>query len=176
MMSKKFWIALGLLVVLIGIFLGVNILPKPTTSADTRAAMVDTNSNNKLMVSLESFKGSHHDAEILLEKLTVLKAGLESAIATKDIDLLKSTVNNTYRIMDNVNTNRLPTIAPFEVCDDALDTLGLYAVAYKTYYSNTDKVHINQINKLKNAFNSEFTQCQNIVNDKPVETLYQDYQ
>lgn len=89
-------------------------------------------------LSLDSFKGFHHDAEILLEKLTVLKMGLESAIKTKNIGLLESTVNNTYRTMDNVSVSRIPTIAPFEICDEALDTLGLYAVASKTYYSDAN--------------------------------------
>ncbi|WP_201618209.1 hypothetical protein [Psychrobacter urativorans] len=175
-MNKGFWMSVGFLVLLAGGLVGLRSLFKPDTSTNTDTVNVDINSDTKLMISLESFKGFHHDAEILLEKLTVLKTGLEKAIDTKDINLLGSTVNNTYRIMDNVNVSRMPTIAPFEICDEALDTLGLYAAASKTYYSDADPMDIGQINEMRNTFNAQFSQCQSIVNDKPVEALYQDYQ
>lgn len=167
-MNKEFWMSLGLLLLLAGGLIGLRSLFKPDTSKNT-------DSDIRLMISLESFKGFHHDAEILLEKLTVLKTGLESAIDTKDIGLLGNTVNNTYRIMDNVSINRLPTIAPFEVCDEALDTLSRYAVASKTYYSANAQMNMGQIDEMRNIFNAKFAQCQSIVNDKPVEILYQDY-
>ena len=173
-LSKRFWIFIGLLLLVIGGFLGFNNLYKSAGSKTDTAT--NNNANTKLMMSLESFKGFHHDAEILLEKLTTLKAGLESAIDTKDIKLLASTINNTYRIMDNVSANRIPTIAPFEICDEALNSLGVYAVASKNYYSGSKKIDISQINRMKNTFNTQFAQCQSIVNDKPVEVLYQDYQ
>ncbi|SLJ85188.1 hypothetical protein DABAL43B_1997 [Psychrobacter sp. DAB_AL43B] len=127
-------------------------------------------------MSLDKFSGFHHDAEILLEKLTVLKTGMESAIATQDSKLLTSTISNTYRIIDNVNVNRLPTIAPFEVCDEALNTLSLYAISAKANYSRTNKTDIDQVHELRDSFNIQFAQCQSIVNDKSVEALYQDYQ
>jgi hypothetical protein len=184
-MNKGFWISVGLLILLAG---GLRSLFKPATSINTDAAVVnmnsdanvntnvDTNANAKLMISLDSFRGFHHDADILLKELTVLKADTESAIATKDIKLLGIAINNTYRVMDNVNINRIPTIAPFEVCDRALATLSRYAISTKTYYSNPDKTNIDDVNELKNTFNTKFTQCQSMVNDKSVEALYQDYQ
>ncbi|TXD98262.1 hypothetical protein ES754_04830 [Psychrobacter frigidicola] len=179
-MNKSFWISVGLLVALAAGLVGLRSFFKPATSENTNSASVstnvDTSADTKLMISLESFRGFHHDAEILLEKLTILKTGLENAIITKDIGLLGSTVNNTYRIMDNVSVSRLPTIAPFKVCDEALDTLGLYAVASKTYYSDTGQINIDQIDKMRATFNTQFSRCQNIVNDKSVEALYQDYQ
>ncbi|WP_350558877.1 hypothetical protein [Psychrobacter sp. CAL346-MNA-CIBAN-0220] len=175
-MNRGFWISVGLLALLAGSLVGLRSWFKPATSTNTNAAIVDTNSNTKLMISLESFKGFHHDAAILLEKLTVLKTGLESGIDTKNIGLLGSTVNNTYRIMDSVSVNRLPTIAPFEICDEALARLGVYAVAAKTYYSDTGKINIDQIDEMRNTFNTKFSQCQSMVNDKSVEALYQDYQ
>ncbi|MEC5210107.1 hypothetical protein RCH20_001174 [Psychrobacter sp. PL15] len=175
-MNKGLWMSVGLLVLLAGGLIGLRSFFKPATSTDTNAAIVSSDSDTKLTISLESFEGFHHDAEILLEKLTVLKTGLESAVATKDIGLLDSTVNNTYRIMDNVSVSRIPTIAPFEVCDEALATLGRYAVASKTYYSAADSMNIGQIDEMRNTFNTQFGQCQSIVNDKPVAALYQDYQ
>ena len=174
-MNKGFWLTVGLLVLLAGILFGLRSLYKPAISAGVSSG-VDTDSNTKIMMSLDKFSGFHHDAEILLEKLTVLKAGMESAIATQDSKLLASTISNTYRIIDNVNVNRLPTIAPFEVCDEALNTLSRYAISAKTYYSNADKINIDQVNALRDTFNTQFAQCQSIVNDKSVEALYQDYQ
>ena len=101
---------------------------------------------------------------------------MESAVANQDTKLLASTISNSYRIIDNVNVNRLPTIAPFEVCDEALNTLSLYAISAKTYYSRPEKTNIDQVNELRDTFNSQFAQCQSIVNDKSVEALYQNYQ
>ena len=170
-MNKGFWLTIGLLVLLAASLVGLRSLYKPAISVD-----VGIDTNTKVMMSLDKFSGFHHDAEILLEKLTVLKTGMESAIATQDTKLLASTISNTYRIIDNVNVNRLPTIAPFEVCDEALNTLSLYAISTKTYYSNTDKMNIKQLNELRDTFNIQFAQCQSIVNDKSVEELYQDYQ
>ena len=174
-MNKGFWLTVGLLVLLAGSLFGLRSIYKPAISADVSFG-VNTDSNTKIMMSLDKFSGFHHDAEILLEKLTVLKAGMESAIATQDSKLLASTISNTYRIIDNVNVNRLPTIAPFEVCDEALNTLSRYAISAKTYYSNTEKINIDQVNALRDTFNIQFAQCQSIVNDKSVEALYQDYQ
>ena len=174
-MSKGLWVAIGLIVVAIAWFIGVTILYQPTssTSAVNNKASID---NTKVMVSLDKFKDFHHDAALLLDKLSVLKTGLESAIDTQDPKLLASTVNNTYRTMDSVSTNRVPTIAPFDVCDEALNNLGVYAVSAKTQYSNANKASLEDIYKLKTAFDTTFAQCQSIVNDKPVEVLYQDYQ
>ncbi len=173
-MNKGFWISVGILILLLAGLLGLRNLYKPVIAKDTDATTVDA--NPELMVSLEDFKGFHHDAELLLEKLTVLKTGLESATDTKDVKLLGSTVNNTYRVMDSVSVNRLPTIAPFKICDEALDTLGLYAVASKTYYAGSNKIDLSQIDEMRDTFNAQFAQCQRIVNDKSVEALYQDYQ
>ncbi|HSP84626.1 MAG TPA: hypothetical protein VLN09_02630 [Psychrobacter sp.] len=170
-MNKGFWLTIGLLVLLAASLVGLRNLYKPAISVD-----VGIDTKTKVMMSLDKFSGFHHDAEILLEKLTILKTGMESAIATQDTKLLASTISNTYRIIDNVNVNRLPTIAPFEVCDEALNTLSLYAISAKTYYSNTDKMNIEQLNELRDTFNIQFAQCQSIVNDKSVEELYQDYQ
>ena len=61
-MNKGLWIAMSLLVLAGAWLVGINVLSKPATSTDTSAAEIDTNSNNKLMVSLESFKGFHHDS------------------------------------------------------------------------------------------------------------------
>ena len=174
-MNKGFWLTVGLLVLLAGSLFGLRSLYKPNMSADI-SAEAGADSNTKIMMSLDKFSGFHHDAEILLEKLTTLKTGMESAVANQDTKLLASTISNTYRIIDNVNVNRLPTIAPFEVCDEALNTLSLYAISAKTYYSNTNKTNINQVNELRDTFNIQFSQCQSIVNDKSVEALYQDYQ
>ena len=173
-MNKEFWLTIALLAILAGGLVGLRSLYKPATSAGV-AAGAGTDPNTKIMMSLDKFSGFHHDAEILLEKLTVLKKGIESATANKDTKLLASTISNTYRIIDNVTVNRLPTIAPFEVCDEALNTLNLYAISAKTYYSNTEKMNIDQVNELRDAFNTQFAQCQSIVNDKSVEELYQDY-
>lgn len=175
-MSKGLWIAISLLVLALAWFVGVNVLYKPAGLTDTNAAVVDPNANTKIMMSLDKFSGFHHDADILLKELTVLKADTESAIATKDIKLLGLAINNTYRVMDNVNINRIPTIALFEVCDEALDSLSRYAISTKTYYSNLDRTGINDVNELKEVFNTKFAQCQSIVDDKSVEALYQNYQ
>ena len=78
--------------------------------------------------------------------------------------------------MDNVNINRLPTIAPFEVCDEALDSLSRYATSAKSYYANPNETDVNKVNELKQDFDSKFTACQSVVTDKPVEALYQEYQ
>ena len=174
-MNKGFWLTIGLLVILAGSLFGLRSIYKPNMSADV-SAEAGADSNTKIMMSLDKFSGFHHDAEILLEKLTVLKMGMESAIANKDTKLLASTISNSYRIIDNVNVNRLPTIAPFEVCDEALNTLSRYAISAKTYYSNTEKMNIDQVNELRDTFNIQFAGCQSIVNDKSVEALYQDYQ
>lgn len=157
-MSKGLWVAIGLLVIAIAWFLGVNILYRPTTSTQINATAVDVdlNSNTKIMVSLDKSKGFHHDADILLKELTVLKADTESAIATKDVKLLKIAIINTYRVMDNVNINRMPTITPFEVCDDGLDTLSRYAISAKNYYFNIEKPNIKEVDELKNTFNTKF--------------------
>ena len=174
-MNKGFWLTVGLLVLLAGSLFGLRSLYKPNMSADI-SAEAGADSNTKIMMSLDKFSGFHHDAEILLEKLTTLKTGMESAVANQDTKLLASTISNTYRIIDNVNVNRLPTIAPFEVCDEALNTLSLYAISAKTYYSNTNKTNINQVNELRDTFNIQFSQCQSIVSDKSAAELYQDYQ
>lgn len=174
-MNKGFWLTVGLLVLLAASLFGLRSLYKPAISADVSAG-AGTDSNTKVIMSLDKFSGFHHDAEILLEKLTVLKTGMESAIATQDSKLLTSTISNTYRIIDNVNVNRLPTIAPFEVCDEALNTLSLYAISAKANYSRTNKTNIDQVHELRDTFNIQFSQCQSIVNDKSVEALYQDYQ
>lgn len=174
-MNKGFWLTVGLLVLLAASLVGLRSLYKPAISTDVSAG-TGTDSNSKVMMSLDKFSGYHHDAEILLEKLTVLKTGIESATANQDTKLLASTISNTYRIIDNVNVNRLPTIAPFEVCDEALNTLSLYAISAKSYYSNAGKTNIDQVNALRDTFNTQFAQCQSIVNDKSVEELYQDYQ
>ncbi len=174
-MSKGLWVAIGLIVVAIAWFIGVTMLyqPAPSTSSVNNKASID---NNKVMVSLDKFRDFHHDATLLLDKLSVLKTGLESAIDTKDPKLLASTVNNTYRTMDSVSTNRVPTIAPFEVCDEALNSLGVYAVSAKTQYSKANKASLEDINDLKTDFDTKFATCDSIVNDKPVEVLYQEYQ
>ena len=173
-MNKGFWLTIALLVLLAASLVGLRSLYKPAISTDVSAGTGD--SNTKVMMSLENFSGYHHDAEILLEKLTVLKTGMESATATQDTRLLASTISNTYRIIDNVNVNRLPTIAPFEVCDEALNTLSLYAISAKSYYANTDKMNIDHVNALRDTFNTQFAQCQSVVNDKSANELYQDYQ
>ncbi len=174
-MNKGFWLTVGLLVLLAGGLVGLRSLYKPNMSADI-SAEAGADLNTKIMMSLDKFSGFHHDAEILLEKLTTLKTGMESAVANQDTKLLASTISNTYRIIDNVNVNRLPTIAPFKICDEALNTLSLYAISAKSYYSNTKKMNIDQVNELRDTFNIQFSQCQSIVNDKSVEALYQDYQ
>lgn len=174
-MNKGFWLTVGLLVLLAGSLFGLRSLYKPNTPADV-SAEASADSNTKIMMSLDKFSGFHHDAEILLEKLTILKTGMESAVANQDTKLLASTISNSYRIIDNINVNRLPTIAPFEVCDEALNTLSLYAISAKSYYSNTHRANLAQVDELKKAFDTKFAQCQSIVNDKPVEALYQDYQ
>ena len=174
-MNKGFWLTIGLLVLLAASLFGLRSLYKPAISTDVSAG-AGTDSNTKILMSLEKFIGFHHDAEILLEKLTILKTGMESATANKDTKLLASTISNSYRIIDNVNVNRLPTIAPFEVCDEALNTLSLYAISAKSYYSNTEKMNIEQVNELRDTFNTQFAQCQSIVNDKSAKELYQDYQ
>ncbi len=174
-MNKGFWLTIVLLVLLAGSLIGLRSLYKSNMSADV-SAKADADSNTKIMMSLDKFSGFHHDAEILLEKLTILKTGMESAVANQDTKLLASTISNSYRIIDNVNVNRLPTIAPFEVCDEALNTLSLYAISAKTYYSRPEKTNIDQVNELRETFNSQFAQCQSIVNDKSVEALYKDYQ
>ncbi len=175
-MNKGFWLTAGLLVLLAFGLFGLRSLYNPATLTDTNATAIDTNANTKIMMSLDKFSGFHHDAGILLEELAVLKMDTERAIATEDPKLLGIAANNIYRVLDNVNTNRVPTIAPFEVCDEALDTLSLYAISAKTYYSNPDRTNIAEVNNLKEAFNTKFAQCQSIVNDKSVEALYQDYQ
>lgn len=174
-MNKGLWLTIGLLVLLAGSLVGLRSLYQPAISADALSG-VGADTTTKVMMSLDKFTGFHHDAEIILEKLTVLKTGLESAIDTKDVSLLGSTVNNTYRVMDSVSVNRMPTIAPFKICDEALNTLATYAVASKTYYSGSNNIDTDQIDAMRNTFNSQFDQCQSIVNDKSVESLYQDYQ
>ena len=174
-MNKGFWLTIGLLVLLAASLFGLRSLYKPAISTDVSAG-AGTDSNTKILMSLEKFIGFHHDAEILLEKLTILKRGMESAIATQDTKLLASTISNSYRIIDNVNVNRLPTIAPFEVCDEALNTLSLYAISAKSYYANTDKMNIDHVNALRDTFNTQFAQCQSVVNDKSANEFYQDYQ
>jgi hypothetical protein len=175
-MNKGFWISIGLLVLLAAALLGLRSLYNPIIAKDTGSAIIDTDTNIKLMMDLESFTGFHHDASLLLEQLTFLETDLEAALTAKDSDLLGTTVNNTYRVMDNVNANRAPTIAPFEVCDEALNSLSAYAIGSKTYYTNADKIDVEQVNALRETFDTKFAQCQSMVNDKPVEALYQDYQ
>lgn len=170
-MNKGLWLTIGLLVVLTSALIGIRSLFNPTTSDDSNIA-----TDTKILMRLETFADYHHDAEILLNELVTLKTDTERSIAAKDSRLLAVASNNIYRVLDNVNINRMATIAPFDVCDEALDNLSLYAISAKTYYSNTDEVDINQINSLKNDFDTKFAQCQSIVNDKPVEALYQEYQ
>lgn len=129
-----------------------------------------------LMMSLDSFKDYHNDAGIVLKKLTRLKESMDTAIELKNIHLLASVSKNTYRIINNVKTNRMTTIPIFEVCDEALDTLGMYASDAETYYSGRDTMTIGEIDNLRNTFNDEFEQCQSIVTDKTTEALYKDYQ
>lgn len=175
-MNKGFWLTAGLLVLLAFGLFGLRGLYNPATLTDTDATAVDTDENTKIMMRLEKFSGYHHDAEILLKEMSVLKTDTQRAITTEDPRLLGIAANNIYRVVDNVNINRIPTIVPFEVCDEALDNLSRYAISAKTYYSNPDKANINDINEQKQAFNTKFAQCESIVNDKPVEALYQDYQ
>lgn len=175
-MSKGLWVAIGLLVVAVAWFVGINVLYKSAESTDANATVTAADSNTKIMMSLEKFAGFHHDADILLKELTVLKADTQSAIVTKDIKLLGLAINNTYRVMDNIDINRVPTIALFEVCDEALNTLSRYVVSAKSYYSNPKKTPIDEVNEKKKVFDTNFAQCESIVNDKTVEALYQDYQ
>ncbi|MBU5617881.1 hypothetical protein KPY62_12435 [Psychrobacter sp. TAE2020] len=175
-MSKGLWVAIGLLVVAVAWFVGVNVLYKPAESTNANANVTATDSNTKIMMSLEKFAGFHHDADILLKELTVLKADTQSAIATKDIKLLGLAINNTYRVMDNVDINRVPTIAPFEVCDEALDTLSRYVISAKSYYSDPKKTPIYEVSEKKKVFDTNFAACQSIVNDRSVADLYQAYQ
>ncbi len=174
-MSKGLWIAISLLGIALAWFISVAVLYK-INATNTNVTVTNPNLNTKIIMDLDKFKGFHHDAQLLLEKLSVLKAGLESGIATKDSKLLTSTVNNVYRTMDSVSTSRVPTIEPFEVCDEALENLSVYAIAAKTYYASSVDNHTAQIDKMKNDFDVKFAQCQNRVNDKPVAALYQDYQ
>lgn len=81
-MNKEFWLTIGLLVILAGGLVGLRSLYKPATSADISSG-VDTDSNTKIMMSLDKFSGFHHDAEILLEKLTVLKREWKARLLTK---------------------------------------------------------------------------------------------
>ena len=171
-MSKGLWVAIGLIVVAIAWFIGVTILTSSTRSVSNKASI----DNAKVMVSLDKFKDFHHDAELLLDKLNVLKTVTETAIANKDPKLIGIAANNIYRVLDNVSVNRVPTIKPFEVCDETLDALSLYAISAKTYHSSAQKTNLAQVNELKKVFDTKFTQCQSIVNDKPVVVLYQDYQ
>ena len=175
-MSKGLWAAIGLLVVAVIWLVGVNLLYNQADSTDNKTTVADADANTKIMISLEKFKGFHHDAEILLKELTVLKADIAAAVAAKDSKLLGVAINNTYRVMDNININRQPTIAPFEVCDEALDTLSRYAISTKSYYSNAKKTTIATVNQQQKVFDTNFAACKSIVTDKSVETLYQDYQ
>ncbi len=170
-MSKGLWVMIGLLVVALAWLVSVKVLYKPDSSIEATSA-----SNTKIMMSLDKFKGFHHDADILLKELTVLKSDTQIAIAAKDTKLLGLVINNSYRVMDNVNINRLPTIAPFEVCDEALDSLSRYATSAKSYYANPNETDVNKVNELKQDFDNKFTACQSVVTDKSVEALYQDYQ
>lgn len=173
-MNKGFWLTIGLLVLLAFGLIGLRNLFNPATLTDTAA--MDTDANTKIMMRLDKFRGFYHDAGILLEELKVLKTDTERAIATEDPKLLGIATNNIYRVLDNVSTNRVPTIVPFDVCDEALDTLSLYAISAKTYYSSPDKTTMAEVNTRKEVFDTKFAQCESIVNDKPVEALYRDYQ
>lgn len=177
-MNKGFWLTAGLLVLLAFGLYGLRSMYDPaiTAEANTAGMSVDTDENNKIMMNLEKFSGYHNDAEILSKELVILKTDTERAVATKDSKLVGIAANNIYRVLDNVSVNRIPTIEPFEVCDEALDTLSLYAISAKAYYANTNKTTLKDINDLKTQFDTKFAQCQSIVNDKPVEALYQDYQ
>ena len=170
-MNKGLWVAIGLLVLALAWLISVKVLYKPDSSVETAPA-----SNTKIMVSLDKFKGFHHDADILLKELTVLKSDIEIALASEDIKLLGLVINNSYRVMDNVNINRLPTIAPFEVCDEALDALSRYAITAKKQYSDPNQNGLDKLNNSKKDFDTKFINCQSIVTDKPIEAIYQDYQ
>jgi hypothetical protein len=171
-MNKGLWLTIGLLVVLAATLFGIRSLFNPTTLSSTNALDTDT----KILMNFEKFEGYHHDAEILLNELMALKIDTERSIAAKDPKLLAIATNNIYRVVDNININRVATIALFEVCDEALDSLSLYAVNAKTYYANANNGNLNQLDELKSTFSTKFDQCQSVVNDKPVEALYQDYQ
>lgn len=129
-----------------------------------------------LIMSLGSFKDYHSDADIVLNKLTRLKDSMDEAIKLKNIHLLASVSKNTHRVIDNVKTNRMTTIPIFEICDEALVTLGIYATDAEKYYSGSATMTIGEIDNLRNAFDDEFKQCQSVVTDKTAEALYQDYQ
>lgn len=177
-MNKGLWVAIGLLVLALAWLVSVKVLYQPTDSVAGNTTMADsaTAANTKIMMSLDKFKGFHHDADILLKELTVLKSDIESAIASEDGKLLGLVINNSYRVMDNVNINRLPTIAPFEVCDEALDALSRYAINAKKQYSNPNQNALDKFNNSKQDFDTKFAACQNIFTSKSVEALYQDYQ
>lgn len=170
-MIKGLWVVIGLLVLALAWLVSVKVLYKADSSLDATSA-----ANTKVMMSLDKFSGYHHDADILLKELTKLRSDTQIAIESKDIKLLARVINNSYRVMDNININRLPTIKPFEVCDEALDSLSRYATSAKTYYANPNDTDVTNVDKLQQDFDSKFTACQSIVNDKPVEALYQDYQ
>ena len=176
-MNKGFWLTILLLVLLTFGLYGLRNLSDPAATAETNAAGVNVaTDNNKIMMGLEKFSGFYNDAEILSKELVILKTDTERAIATKDSKLVGIAANNIYRVVDNVNTNRIPSIAPFKACDEALNILSLYAINAKSYYADADKASLEEINDLKTQFEVKFAQCQSIVNDKPVEALYQDYQ
>ncbi len=162
---------ISLLVLALAWLVSIKILYKPDSAVEATLA-----SNDKIMMSLDKFKGFHHDADILLKELTVLRSDTQIAVAAKDNKQLGLAINNSYRVMDNVNINRIPTIAPFKVCDDTLETLSRYATSAKTYYANPDKNGLQKMNGLKQDFDTKFTSCQSIVNDQSVEALYQSYQ
>ena len=177
-MNKGFWLTAGLLVLLTFGLYGLRNLYDPAATTETNAAGVNvtTDKNNKIMMGIEKFSGYHNDAEILSKELIILKTDTERAVATKDPKLVGIAANNIYRVLDNVSVNRIPTIAPFAVCDEALDILSLYAISAKAYYADTNKTSLKDISDLKTQFDTKFAQCQSIVTDKPVEALYQDYQ
>ena len=177
-MNKGFWLTAGLLVLLtFGLYELRNLYdPAATTETNAAGVTVATDSKDKIMMGLEKFSGYHNDAEILSKELVILKTDTERAIATKDSKLVGIAANNIYRVVDNVNTNRISGIEPFKVCDEALNILSLYAINAKSYYADTNKASLEEINALKTQFEAKFTQCQSIVNDQSVEALYQDYQ
>ena len=170
-MTKGLWVMISLLVLALAWLVSIKILYQPDSAVESSLAP-----NDKIMMSLDKFKGFHHDADILLKELTVLKSDTQIAVTAKDDQLLGLAINNSYRVMDNVNINRIPTIAPFEVCDDTLETLSRYATSAKTYYANPEKNGLQKMNNLKQDFNTQFASCQSIVNDQSVEALYQIYQ
>lgn len=177
-MNKGLWLSIGLLILLTAALLGLRSLYPPVDGTADESA-IKTDADTKLLINFDDFKGYHHDADILLKEMTVLKSDIQTAIAAQDSKQLGIAVNNTYRVMDNVNMNRMPTIAPFAICDKALEALGRYVIDANRYYADSNKGNkgnSNQVEAMRLSFETQFQQCHSIVKDKPVAALYQDYQ